>query len=135
MTLADGSATEVEIAAVRPHKGRLIVALAGVASVAAAERYIGSTLRADRNRVVAELDEGEFLDADLIGLELIDSAGRRLGAVKAVEHYPSSAMLVVGEQRALVPFVAAFIKRVDRAQRLIDVELPAGLLEGDADLA
>jgi ribosomal 30S subunit maturation factor RimM len=62
-------------------------------------------------------------------LKLRDPGGRELGIVVAVEHYPAGDYLVVGERRALVPVVPAFIQSIDCAAGTITAELPDGLLD------
>jgi 16S rRNA processing protein RimM len=75
------------------------------------------------------LEPGEYLDADLIGLRLIDASGKLLGEVVGIEHFPAQDCLVVGPQRALVPMVKAFIGAIDLEARTIAVgDLPEGLL-------
>jgi 16S rRNA processing protein RimM len=127
LVLADASSQEVEVSAVREHKGRLLIRLRGVESANDAERYIGSTFYADRGRI--ELEKGEYLDIDLIGCTLYDSRDNMLGIVSAVEHYPSSDMLLVNGK--LVPMIGAFIKSIDTRAKRIVVDLPAGLLDDD----
>jgi 16S rRNA processing protein RimM len=124
LRFSDGTADDVEIAAVREHKGRLLIRLTGVVTPNDAERYVGATFYAQRERI--PLESGEYLDADLAGCSLFDVRGKALGEVTGVEHYPSSDMLVVNGK--LVPMVGAFIKSIDIAARRIVVELPAGLL-------
>jgi ribosomal 30S subunit maturation factor RimM len=53
-----------------------------------------------------------------------------LGLVTAVEHYPSSDMLVVNGK--LVPMVGEFIKSIDTGAKRITVSLPAGLLDDES---
>lgn len=129
--LSDGTTEELRLSSVREHKGRLLIRLPGIESANDAGRYVGATFYADRKRI--ELDPGEYLDADLIGCELFDPLGKNLGAVTRVEHYPSSDMLVVRGQ--LVPMVAAFIISIDLAEKRIVADLPAGLLDGEAEEA
>lgn len=125
LRLADGSPEDVEITAIREHKGRLLIRLGGVESATEAERYSGATFYASRERI--ELDTGEYLDVDLAGCMLYDPHGKALGLVERVEHYPSSDMLVVHGK--LVPMVEAFIQSVDVARKTIVADLPAGLLD------
>ena len=132
--LADGSQRDLRVRATRMHKGRPLAAFDGFDDVNAAEVLVGATLALDRADVV--LAHGEYLDADLVGCGLVDAAGRRLGDVVAVDHYPSQDMLVVGTARTLVPMVGAFVKSVDIAQQRIVVDLPPGLLnDREADQA
>lgn len=128
--LPDGTWQEIEISAVREHKNRLLIRLPGVESANAAERYAGATFYAHRDRIV--LEPGEFLDRDLIGCQLCDSGGKVLGTVAAVEHYPSSDMLVVGGK--LVPLIHQFIKSIDTASKRIVADLPLGLLDDSESL-
>jgi len=123
---AEANAPHVRIAQLRRVNARLVVALEGVATPEAARAYVGKDLYASREALA--LGPDEYLDADLVGLQLIDERGTPLGAVVGVEHYPAQDCLVVGAQRALVPMVKAFIRKVDLAGGTIVVDLPEGLL-------
>jgi 16S rRNA processing protein RimM len=122
-------APRVTLAAVRRHHGRALVTLDGVATEEAARAYVGKELFLDRADV--ELDEGEYLDDDLIGLRVEDETGLPLGVVRAVEHYPAQDCLVVGA-RGLIPMVAAFIRSIDVAAGSIVVSVPPGLIDPSA---
>ncbi len=87
----------------------------------------GCELFAEASEIV--LSAGEYLDADLIGLRLVDEAGRELGTVVGVQHLPTQDCLIVGPQRALVPLIRAFIGTIDLERRTIATTLPAGLLD------
>ncbi len=117
----------VRIGDLRRHGDRWLVTLDGVASPEAAKAYVGRELFAPRERL--QLPDDEYLDDDLIGLRLCDPAGRELGVVVGVEHFPAQDCLVVGERRALVPVVPEFIKSVDPFAGTITAELPEGLLD------
>jgi len=130
--LGDGSSKDVDLAAVREHKNRLLIRLKGIDSANDAQPYIGATFYADRDCIT--LEPGEYLDRDLEGCELYDAAGKALGKVQRIEHFPGSDMLVVGGK--LVPMVGAFIKSIDINAKRIVVDLPLGLLdENDAEQA
>ncbi len=126
-SLADGTARELRIRSLRPHKGRPLVSFEGVGDANAARALVGALLAIDRAAV--ELAAGEFFDEDLVGCELVDEQGRGLGAVVAVEHFPAQDVLRVGPRRALVPLVRAFVRAVDVGARRIEVSLPPGLLD------
>jgi 16S rRNA processing protein RimM len=131
LTLAGGASEDVEIAAVREHKGRLLLRLHGVESANDAQRYVGATFYADRDRI--QLEAGEYLDADLIGCTLLDVRGATLGRVTAIEHYPSSDMLVVSGK--LVPMIKEFVKSIDIEAKAIVADLPPGLLDENSERA
>ena len=123
---AEAGAQRVRLAALRRANARIVVALEGVSSPEAARPYVGKELYAAREALA--LGPDEYLDADLVGLQLVDESGTALGEVAGVEHYPAQDGLVGGPQRALVPMVKAFIRSVDLQSRVIVVDLPEGLL-------
>jgi 16S rRNA processing protein RimM len=115
----------IRITSVRPHKGRFLVRVDGVDSADAAERYRDSMLYAPRDRV--ELEPEEYLDADLVGCEVVDPDGRRYGTVESIAHYPASDMLMV--DGVMVPMVAEFIRDIDTVARRVVITPPDGLFE------
>ena len=111
----------------RRHHERLLLRLEGIETPEAARGLVGGELFSEPQNL--PLESNEYLDADLIGLRLIDEAGRELARVIGVEHYPAQDCLVVEPGRALVPLVRAFVGRIDLAAGTILTTLPAGLLE------
>ncbi|MDQ6931346.1 MAG: hypothetical protein M3126_11855, partial [Candidatus Eremiobacteraeota bacterium] len=90
-----------------------------------AQTYVGAKFYAPRTAFI--LEEGEYLDEDLIGCAVVDTTQMRLGTVDALEHYPGQDMLVVGNAR--IPMVRAFIKEISTQRRQIVVDVPKGLLD------
>ena len=123
--LSDGSSQALRLGSVREHKHRLLIHLPGVENADEAQRFVGATFYASRERIV--LEPGEYLDRDLAGCSLYDSSGKQLGTVTRVDHYPGSDMLVVGNK--LVPMISQFIKSIDIGAKRIVVEVPPGLLD------
>jgi 16S rRNA processing protein RimM len=111
----------------RRHHERLLLRFDGIDDPERARGYVGAELFAERDDV--PLGPDEFLDADLVGLRLIDESGRELARVIAVEHYPAQDCLVVEPGNALVPLVKAFVRRIDLGAGTILTTLPQGLLE------
>ncbi len=136
-TLRDGTSRAVRIRALRRHQGRPLISFDGVDDADAAQALVGASLGIARAAV--ELDADEYFDDDLVGCALVDGGGDVLAEVVAVEHYPTQDVLAVvlrrGSGRAIVPLVRAFVKSVDVRARRIVVELPPGLLDGDAEEA
>jgi 16S rRNA processing protein RimM len=120
-------AREVRCRSVRRHHEKLLLAFEGIDSPEAARALAGSELYGEQ--VEAELGPDEYLDADLVGLRLLDEAGRELGKVTGVRHFPAQDCLVVGTAGSLVPLVKAFVRRIDLAAGTIVTSLPEGLLE------
>jgi 16S rRNA processing protein RimM len=131
LRLSDGSPREVTIAQVRRHKNLAIVRFEGIEDARAAELLIGATIVLPREEIV--LADDEYFDDDLVGCALVQG-DRRIGVVRAVLHYPAQDILQL-ESGALVPLVRAFIREIAPARKIIRVELPAGLVEGEPEEA
>ncbi len=61
---------KVDIRNSRFHKNFLIIKISGVDHISQTSNYIGKTLYINRDEII--LQEGEYLQCDLIGLEVID---------------------------------------------------------------
>ncbi len=68
--------------------------------------------------------DGELFAHDLIGAEVRDRAGTRIGSVESVQANPAHDLLVL-EGGTLIP--AVFV--VERSPGVIVVDLPEGLLD------
>jgi 16S rRNA processing protein RimM len=103
----------VEIVSTRQGPKALLMRLAGVESLEAAEALRGYRLCVPREALPA-LEEGEFYHADVIGLEAVDESGS-IGEVIEVIDYPSADCLKI--QRAdgylEVPMQPRWLDRVD----------------------
>jgi len=112
---------------VRRHHERMLVAFEGVETPEAARALVNREIFVERE--AAPLGPDEYFDADLIGMRLVDEAGRELGRVGAVHHYPAQDCLVLEPGGAMVPLVKAFVRAIDLEARTIVTSLPPGLLE------
>jgi 16S rRNA processing protein RimM len=122
----DGTAREVSVTRTWPHKGRFVVKLEGVDSIDDAELYRGMDLRIGEDELEA-LPAGSYYHHQLIGLDVLDEKGTRVGEVAAIEHHGEVPTIVVrgGYGRELMlPFVDDFVKQVDVEHRVVRVHLP-----------
>jgi 16S rRNA processing protein RimM len=102
-----------------PHLGRWIVTFAGVETREQAEALRGTPLSAE------PLDDPDTLWVhELIGADVVDTTGTRLGMVASVEANPASDILVL-DGGGLVPLT--FV--VSKAPGQVVVDPPAGLLD------
>lgn len=101
--------------------------LEGIGSVEEASALRGSIVWMRRSDLPPP-GEDEFYWADLVGCEVEDAEGRRLGVVTGVTEGPAHDWLVVlrGEEEAMLPLVAAFIRKVDLPERRITADPPQG---------
>jgi 16S rRNA processing protein RimM len=120
----------VVVSSVRDHNGVLLIGFDDVPDRSAAEVLRGTLLEADIPDDEQEPDA--WYDHQLVGLAVVDPAGRPLGEVAAVEHPGAQDLLVVrrpdGVER-LVPFVTAIVPTVDVAGGRVVVDAPGGLIE------
>jgi 16S rRNA processing protein RimM len=119
-------APRLHCTSLRRHHKRQLIAFAEIVTPEEARDYVGRELYA--HSLAAPLAPNEYPVADLIGLQLLDEAGRKLGEVVGIEHFPAQDCLQIGPGRALVPFVAAFVRAIDLEARTIVMALPEGLL-------
>ncbi|MCU9847880.1 ribosome maturation factor RimM [Defluviimonas sp. WL0024] len=96
--------------------GGLGARLSGVTTKEEADALRGVSLFADRSKL-PNLPDDEFYHADLIGLEVLDTGGQRLGTVRAVFNHGAGDILEIfapGRKTALLlPFTKAIVPTVD----------------------
>ena len=116
----DGSAT-FKVKAIRPVKGGAGVKFAGVNDRNAAEALKGLQLGVTRQALADIEDEETYYHVDLIGLEVRNAEGLRVGHIKAVHDFGGGDVIEVqpddGGKTALVPF---------RKETVPEVEVDAG---------
>lgn len=99
--------------------------LAGCDDRDAAERLRGADVAVPR-QALDEPGEGTLYRVDLIGLEVFDASGGKLGTVVSFfETGDSSVMVVDGGRERMIPFVPDYVKAVDREARRITVDWKA----------
>jgi 16S rRNA processing protein RimM len=115
----------------RPFKGGLLLKAAEHAGRdATVDGLRGATLLIPAGEA-APLAENEAFVHQLIGLR-VSAGGEVVGTVADVYEAPAGWYLGVsrvGRKELLVPFVQEMIRRVDPAEGVVEVELPAGLLD------
>lgn len=127
----DGRSFDLRIT--RPIKGGFAARLSGVPTREAAEALKGVRLYAPRDRL-PEPGSDEFYHADLIGLEVVDTGGARLGRVRAVfDHGAGDFLDVEGERGMLIPFTHAAVPTVDLAAGRIVADPPEEVIARPED--
>jgi 16S rRNA processing protein RimM len=110
-------------------KSELLVQLEGLADRDAAELLKGAALTVDRVHLPPAAP-GEVWVSELIGCAVVDTAGRALGTVRAVESSGAQERLIIsGEHEWQLPFVEPLIVSVDVAARRVVCDPPEGLVE------
>ena len=104
-------------------QGTSIVAkLAGCEDRDMATRYGGRELAISR-AALPEPAQNEFYWADLIGLQVVNLEGKKLGRVHDIfETGANDVLVVTGDRERLIPFTEQAIKQVDTAGGVIRVD-------------
>ena len=95
--------------------------LSGCEDRDAAEALRGADVAIPRE-ALGDAGEGVLYRVDLVGLEVVDESGARLGKVESFfETGDTSVMVVRGGRERMIPFVAEYVKAVDREAGRITV--------------
>ena len=131
----DGRRRELRIEELWPHKGHLILKLAGVDSISDAAALVGCELQVSRGER-AQLELGWNYVSDMVGCVVFD-ASREVGKVADVKFGAGEAPLLVvraGTKEFEIPYAQAYLTKVDLEQKRIEMQLPEGMLELNAPL-
>lgn len=131
VVLESGSRRSTLISSVRGFAaGTVIVRFEGIEDREQAQELRGALLEVDRSRV-PEAPEGSFYFFEIVGCLVEDEGAGELGRVAEIMDDGGGLILrVESESRSLlVPFVEAYLTRLDVAARHIKVDLPEGLIE------
>lgn len=110
----------------RVHKGSVIARLDGADTVEEAMLLRDKTVQI--RRADAELPEGAFFLADIIGLNVVDEEGRTLGTLRDVLSPSVQQVYVVeGEREIMIPAVPEFILETNIEGGYIKVRLIEGM--------
>lgn len=119
----------LELEAVKPAPGALLVKFLGVDDREGAGHLAGKELLVDAGEQ-GEPPEGSFWEHDLLDLTVVTEEGRCLGEVTEVLETGSNDVLVVqGEEECLIPMTREVVRSVDLEAGTITVRLLPGLLE------
>lgn len=136
--LHDAQGRLFEVLDARPAKTVVVVRFKGVTTREQAEALNGLELFVDRDALPDEvLEEDEFFHADLVGLEVRDADGKRLGRVSALHDFGGGDLMELalqGKRSVLIPFTRAAVPEVDVRGGFVTIDpVAAGLVEGDED--
>lgn len=129
LTTEDGSRS-FEVGIVNTIKNGLSVRLSDVTTKEEADALKGVKLYVPRDRLPS-LPDDEYYHTDLMGLEVFDTGGTKLGAVKAVQNHGAGDLLEIHgpglKTTVLLPFTLAAVPTVDLSSGRIIADPPEGL--------
>ncbi len=130
---------EAKVEAQWIHKGRVVLKFSQVDSMAGAEELRGYEVVTPREERIPLEGDAVYV-SDLLGARVIDVSGGKAedaGEITDVEPEGAGpAMLVLRNQagdEVLIPFVRAFLRKMDIEGKRLEMELPAGLLATQTD--
>ena len=113
-------------------KGTLIVSIKGMTTRTQAEVLKGTELFIKR-KVLPHTDDGEYYHADLLGLNVYNRDGKKMGVVKAMHNFGAGDIVEVviaeTENTVLIPFNNNTVPEIDFVKQEMIVEIPLGLLD------
>jgi 16S rRNA processing protein RimM len=135
---ANAPPREVELMEHWLHKGAVVLRFAGIDSISDAEKLVGLAVAVPREERAA-LAEDEVYVGDLIGCTLVDVAGAEpvvIGEIEDVDRTagPVALLIVQGTDgnEVLIPFAKNYLRRVNVADKRVEMALPEGLVDLNA---
>ena len=114
--------THYSVETVQDHGKALVAKLAGIDDRDAAYALRGQEISVAKSALPPP-EENAFYWSDLIGLKVVNRQGVELGRVDSLMESGANDLLVVKGTRAhLIPFIAAFVGKVDLAGGTIEVD-------------
>jgi 16S rRNA processing protein RimM len=118
----DGEWRQHRIAESVVHGTLVLARVEGCSDREAAAALKGAEVAIPR-RLLPENREGEYYWSDLLGIEVLNRRGERLGRVaKVLETGANNVLVLEGEKERLVPFVDNVILNVDLARGCLSVD-------------
>jgi 16S rRNA processing protein RimM len=123
--LPDGTSLTLTVAEIRPHQKAFLLISREIGTVEEAHRLVGAELCVPESRLPLT-DTDEFYWYQLIGLEVINLEGQKLGTLEEIIETGSNDVYVVrrGGEETLIPAIEEVVREVDLQRRLMTVDLP-----------
>ncbi|MGH7769979.1 MAG: ribosome maturation factor RimM [Candidatus Binatia bacterium] len=126
----DGVRSPQRLQAVKPHKKQLLVRIEGVDGINEAEKWIGSIVSVAETNLPA-LSADEYYYHQVVGLEVFDTEGNRIGKITRLTSTPGGDLYVVEDEgkEHLIPATKEIVEKIDFTSGKIIINPPEGLLE------
>jgi len=121
----DGRQTELNPTDVRFRKGFFYLKFKGLNSPEKVSFLINQELFV-REEDLPPLDNDEYYDYQLVGLNVVNLAGKSIGTVSEVIHTGVHDILAVtGQEEILIPMVESLVAKIDLKDSLVVVDVDA----------
>ena len=122
---------KIKLEDARTHKGMVYIKLAGVDDRNSAEKFIGMDIFILKNQA-APLEEDEYFERDLIGMEVNSEDGKKMGHLEKIIYTPANDVYVIKPldgKPFMIPAIKDVIKQVCVLEKKMTVKLLEGLVE------
>ncbi|MCR5261735.1 MAG: ribosome maturation factor RimM [Candidatus Gastranaerophilales bacterium] len=132
MITVNGENTFFNISSVRFHKQFALIKFKEVNSINDVEKIKGLDIKISKADAEKNLDEDEFLVSDLVGMDVLNKDGEKIGVISNIGSNGVSELLEITDANKkihLVPFVKALVPVVNTEKNQIIVNDIEGLIE------
>ena len=120
--VGDDAKKEIKPSRVRFQKNFVYIRFAGLRSLEEVSFLVGKEIYVREGDLPA-LEEGEYYEYQLIGLDVMNMNGEKMGVVESVLHTGANDVLVVaGDGELLVPLVEGHVKDIDVKQGFVRID-------------
>ncbi|GGA96807.1 ribosome maturation factor RimM [Macrococcus hajekii] len=129
LTIKQGSQeTIVKIKTYRTHKNFHLLQFEGLENINFVEKFKGADIYQEVDEIEIPLKENEFYYHDIIGCTVFNE-GEPFGRVIDIfETGANDVWVVKGDKEYLIPYIEDVVKKVDVANKTIEIEAMDGLL-------
>lgn len=115
---------------IQPHSGRKMLVKFEDVAPEEAEKLINKHLYLPLD-TLPELDGNDFYYHEITGFKIIDAVYGEVGEIKSVNDSGAQALFEIKstDKIILIPVVDDWIKEVNREEKFIQIETPAGLID------
>ncbi len=118
----DDAIIEIKPASVRSHKNLFLIRFKGLKGSEEVSFLVKKELFV-REGDLPQLNDDEYYDYQLIGLNVLSSAGEEIGKVSSILHTQANDTLVVsGKQEIMVPMIEGHIIEIDLERSFIKIQ-------------
>lgn len=124
---------ELTVAGHRQHKNFDLLTFEGYPNINDVEAFRDGILKVDK-AATSQLPENEYYYHEIIGLEVIDENGTKMGKIKEILSPGANDVWVIqrkGQKDALIPYIESVVKEIDLTNGVVHVEIPEGLLDDE----
>jgi 16S rRNA processing protein RimM len=131
VTVTQGEITrQFRIEGTRKLQGNILMKLKGIQVPEEAKNLVGGFIEIETDDLV-KLPEGKYFIFEIVGLEVRNTKGEKIGVIKEVISLPANDVYVVrGEKRDYdIPAIREVVKKIDVKNKVMIIAPITGLLE------